>query len=402
MMSNWVRGLTVACVLGAGSVAIAGVRVPNPSNAQIRTWIKQLGDDNATTRERATKSLIDAGEPAYEAVTTAAKSEDPEVCARAERIADAIYRKIAPRSVEQLKKSGAKLSGDLPLNVTSVSFEGAELTEEDLAPLAKLPTIRGVYITKSKVADSSLKFLSALVNLRKLMLAKTNIDGSCLQYVVNSPSLEYISLNHCPIVDKSLLHLPASLRLRNLGLSNTLITDESLPHLAKFAEIRHLFAENTKITDAGIAHLNPTLTFLRLRGTHITDEGLKRLVKATPELRNLRIEETAVTGTGLSALRDLPKLIELDLEGCEISDKDLLPLLECKALQHLSLAETKVTPKGVLALRDMASIRQIDIPATFTRDEVLSLYRDINAKFPSPRIGTSPKDRSGKRIGRID
>jgi hypothetical protein len=60
-----------------------GVHEPVPVLASIEQAIKQLGDDEFTTREQATEFLIKAGEAAIPAAEVACKSTDPEVALRA-------------------------------------------------------------------------------------------------------------------------------------------------------------------------------------------------------------------------------------------------------------------------------------------------------------------------------
>src|SRR5262249_57165752 len=67
---------------------------------KVRLLIRQLGDDSFEVREKATQALIAIGEPAVPFLRQAAKSTDPEVVRRAERILQAIVKEPAQRETE--------------------------------------------------------------------------------------------------------------------------------------------------------------------------------------------------------------------------------------------------------------------------------------------------------------
>src|SRR5207248_6789668 len=71
--------------------------------AEIARLVKQLGHDEFDKREDATTRLKEIGEPALDALTTAATCSDPEVRRRAEDIVAVLEKKL---SGEQLRFTG--------------------------------------------------------------------------------------------------------------------------------------------------------------------------------------------------------------------------------------------------------------------------------------------------------
>ena len=57
-----------------------------PDKEQIAKLVKQLGDNDFDVREAASRKLLEVGEPAEDALATAAKSDDAEVSRRATEI----------------------------------------------------------------------------------------------------------------------------------------------------------------------------------------------------------------------------------------------------------------------------------------------------------------------------
>jgi hypothetical protein len=92
MLADWC--LFVA--LGASLVGQAAEASVTP--AQIEAAVKQLGDEDFQTRERATELLIKAGEAAKAAAESAAKSNDPEVALRAKIILKRLASGIGPHT----------------------------------------------------------------------------------------------------------------------------------------------------------------------------------------------------------------------------------------------------------------------------------------------------------------
>jgi predicted Zn-dependent protease len=87
-----------------------------PTKEQIARWIKELGDDDFTTRQEASRRLWEAGQAAENAVLEAAKSSDAEVSRRARALRDkfrwGIYPDTPPNVVELIQRyRGADLTG---------------------------------------------------------------------------------------------------------------------------------------------------------------------------------------------------------------------------------------------------------------------------------------------------
>lgn len=88
-----------------------------------------------------------------------------------------------------------------------------------------------------------------------------------------------------------------------LNLARTKVSDEGLARLAKFPNLRRLNLANTSIGDAGLAHLSglAQLEYLNLYGTQVGDSGLAQLA-ALPRLERLYLWQTAVSEAGAKAL----------------------------------------------------------------------------------------------------
>jgi hypothetical protein len=84
----------------------------------------------------------------------------------------------------------------------------------------------------------------------------------------------------------------------------------------------------------------------KLGGSYKTDDRLADKPVVTVDLR-----DTPVADNQLEALRELPQLKILVLDGTKISDAGIDALTDCKGLERVFLRMTRVTPAGIERLK---------------------------------------------------
>ncbi len=77
---------TAALVLVAATCVFAAEPAARPTQQQIAQWIRQLGDDDFSTREEASQKLYEAGPAIEAALEQATHGDDPEIVQRANTI----------------------------------------------------------------------------------------------------------------------------------------------------------------------------------------------------------------------------------------------------------------------------------------------------------------------------
>jgi hypothetical protein len=95
----------------------------------------------------------------------------------------------------------------------------------------------------------------------------------------------------------------------------------------------------------------PEVAFLNLRGTKITDAGLKS-VSQLKGLVKLHLEKTAVGNAGLAHLSSLTKLEYLNLYGTKVTGAGVRELAKLPNLQKLYLWQTDVSDADIAALKE--------------------------------------------------
>lgn len=141
--------------------------------------------------------------------------------------------------------------------------ERANLKDEDLACLKRLPNLERLRFFRTGLKGSGLQFLAPLKKLDTLILESTPISGATLGHLVALPSLRHLVLRCSMVSDASLADLGLLKGLKTLDLTATPITDEGLEHLAGMTGLERLNVTGTGVSDAGLAALLKKLPGLK-------------------------------------------------------------------------------------------------------------------------------------------
>lgn len=141
--------------------------------------------------------------------------------------------------------------------------------------------------------------------------------------------------------------------------------------------LRGLTCRDMEIDDKAVADLctQKGLVQLNLQGVDLTDDGLKHIGSLT-ELRKLSLSDTLVTPKGLSILRNLPLLENLNLSRIPLGERVNEPLQPLKNLYSLDLTGTQLTDKAVMNLPAFPKLRTLILRRNNLTDKcICSLLR---------------------------
>jgi hypothetical protein len=172
---------------------------------------------------------------------------------------------------------------------------GSDLTDADLANLAGLPNLEGLYLRQTRVTDAGLVGLTALPSLSHLSIERAAgvTDRGVIHALTTFPNLSALDLGRTGVTDAALVHLRRKPRFKSLriqgGIEAGRVTDAGLAELEGQHDLELLWLNGQPITDAGLVHLRgmKKLQNLQLNGTSITDAGLTNLA-GLPELEMMR------------------------------------------------------------------------------------------------------------------
>uniref|UniRef100_A0A7N1A502 Uncharacterized protein n=1 Tax=Kalanchoe fedtschenkoi TaxID=63787 RepID=A0A7N1A502_KALFE len=282
-------------------------------------------------------------------------------------------------------------------DLSLLDLGGLPVTDQALSSLQVLKKLQYLDLWGTDISDKGASFLKSFPKLTFVNLAWTNVtklpslpflaslnmsnclinsifeedgDGFALRNLIfsgatfTSASEPFLLLN-----TSSVLHLDLSgvllhdfsflcdmRALTHLDLSSSVIKDDSIEVVRSAgANLRNLNLSNTKVTSFGVQLLAgyvPCLESICLANTHIDDTSIYYL-SMIPALKSIDLSKTCVKGYKhhpgsepvwlLSDLQTLAALESMDLQGTQVIDEALLPLLGCKKLDCLLLRSASLT-----------------------------------------------------------
>jgi hypothetical protein len=169
-----------------------------------------------------------------------------------------------PEAIAALRDLDAKLRLDPGGNVTNVLLnEHPGLTDEQLAPIARLTKVLQVNLANTGATDATLERLTNVRTLKYLDLEGTPITDAGLRHVVNLP-LESLDLESTAVSSDGLRHVESLKRLRKLNLAGTDVDDEGLEHLRGLNQLQRLVVKDTQVTSDGVESLKESLPLCRI------------------------------------------------------------------------------------------------------------------------------------------
>ncbi len=183
-------------------------------------------------------------------------------------------------------------------------------------------------------------------------------DGSCItekgvEYFWHLTQLTHLSLQTYRAVDDVFIeNLSQFSHLIDLDLDGCdYVFDHHLEQLANLAHLRSLnLAASVRVTDDGVPYIitMKDLVYLNLAGTRVSDHGILAF-SALPKLKELLLCRCNITDAGLKNLAFLKNLEFIDLSYCEnITDKGLLHLKNIDTLKIVDLSYCEnMTEQGI-------------------------------------------------------
>lgn len=210
--------------------------------------------------------------------------------------------------------------------------------------------------------DDDLKQLKNLDDAIIVDLSYTSITDEALPSLGSLPELRHLYLRGCAITDSGVARFSIFDQMLYLDLSRTAITDIAGKHLAKFTAIRSLSLDETPMTDSGIASIGlaekKKLVKLSVAGTPVSGVFLQDLA-GHPSIQFLDLSGTGLTDEGCNALVMIPKLEKLVINDTNVSDSAIDSLSKLKGLKGIWIRRSSITWQGAERLR--AALPKCDV-----------------------------------------
>jgi len=298
--------------------------------------------------------------------------------------------KILMLSNTNISTEGLKLIG----NLNSLErLSAPKLTEAGLAEVARLSSLKALYINDHNLTNAGLAHLSRLELLEELdLVGKGRLNDAGLVHLTKMPRLRYLLLRGKNFTDAGTIHIKniSSLRILHLGFLTQLtnaaiiqlsqmprlerlslhwnenITNSSMVYLKKMNSLKALDIKHSKVTDEGLTHLAKieSLENLTLPDGGVADNGIEHITK----LRNLKYlwagsrSSSPLTDKSLSYISTLVNLEELYIGGAGFSDEGMTHIAKLTKLKGLSIfTANQLTNKGLAELSGLKSLTKFSL-----------------------------------------
>jgi uncharacterized protein (TIGR02996 family) len=209
------------------------------------------------------------------------------------------------------------------------------------------------------------------------LLDYVRIEGATdddLRHLAGRAEVRLLTLEGDDLTDAGLPHLLALAGLEELSLNGTPVTDAGMRVLARLPMLRGLGLSDTAVTDAGLAHLRaaPCLAHISCDGGDgITEEGLdswkeRRMRRFRKRPTAERRREAVYVIESLSyRLRTGDSLTHIDYCQCQVSDADLEYFTAVPEVGELDLSMTRVTGRGLRHLSGLKRLHTLRLYKTY-------------------------------------
>ncbi|HEY9785536.1 MAG TPA: protein kinase [Candidatus Obscuribacterales bacterium] len=177
-------------------------------------------------------------------------------------------------------------------------------------------------------------------------------------------------INHDKIDDQFIRnYFQDNLGLRSLDLAKTKITNNALLSISNQTSVKAIVLSRTSISDGALLNLRlfPLLVEINLDGCKITDKGM-HYINDVKNLSCLSLRETSVGDAGIRQLLNVP-IRKLYLSSTKVGDSGLAFLAKHQLLDELELNNCgNITSNGLAQLRRLPLLEKLSLEGTQADD----------------------------------
>jgi hypothetical protein len=224
--------------------------------------------------------------------------------------------------------------------------------------------------------DTSLRAIPNLDTIETLALLDTAVTDDGFGALLRAQALVEITVSSDILSGFALQVLAQLPALRSLQIHRgPRIDDSGMRHLSKCVGLRELYLNETAVTDKGIVHVGelPEVWSLSLDDTIVSDVGCEAL-GGMPQLFLLSLCRTRVSGYGLAAVRD-NEHFNLYLNETPVTDAGVIALAErLSNLKLISLSQTNVGDSAAFALAKLQRLEDVRLSGTSLTQKGLAAF----------------------------
>jgi len=255
----------------------------------------------------------------------------------------------------------------------------------------RFPSIAHIEVKRAYKKDLTWSELSPVIssfqNLTSISFAGTEVyDDDIVNIAKGCRKINRVCLFMTPIGDEAVVTLATHCKLEYVEIGETKITDDSLQSLAQCTHLQYLDIEKTGVTDKGIKSLVrgcKSIKTLIMSETKITDESAQDIAFLN-DLRTLDVLDCTISHEFLVIVtRSCPKiswLVLSDLDGDATLEYAIAPYCQNLIVMHMFIYEgdLRFAPEPKYKALSIDGLNRLKGGCTLLRD-VYFHFRQISA-----------------------
>ncbi len=302
-----------------------------------------------------------------------------------------------PGLIATIKTRGGKVTLE-DVGITAIDWNHAPINNLDLELLTGIPTLKRLYLSRTKIDSRGFIYLSTLPNLERLALWGTPFTDGDLKFLAHAKNLHVLDLSQTEITGAGLAHLADCRNLETLILKNSHGDQLDFQQIARLKSLRVLDVRGLLIQGAEIAPLKllPKLEELQI---DFCDPELLKQIAQFPNIRRLDLSQPFLreVAENFSEIGKMKKLESIKYANIGNQDNFLRQISKCPNLREIHVLGRgrrrtrhplpQFTDRGLASLTECPSLRLLDVrKATVT----LAGLRQIAQANPDVRILVYP------------
>jgi hypothetical protein len=135
-------------------------------------------------------------------------------------------------AIKELEKNGGIISPTIDGGLrVEFQLSGRDLKDEGLEPIKLLESVKVLNLRDTKITNAGIINIKEMKDLKRLHLERTNVDDGCIDYLTGLQELEYLNLYSTKVSDLGLSKLKDLKNLKKLYLWQTNVTNEGVKQL---------------------------------------------------------------------------------------------------------------------------------------------------------------------------
>ncbi|HWE00427.1 MAG TPA: hypothetical protein VG345_15355, partial [Bryobacteraceae bacterium] len=259
----------------------------------------------------------------------------------------------------QCRLANVSLAPFTQLEDLDLSFN--PFTDKGMEGLAELKNLRRLLLRDTLVTDEGLKSLGNLTRLEELDLSGARVTDKGVEYLRNLKSMRRLNLLGAQVSDASIDVLAGMPHLEVLNLYRTRITNAGLAKLQSLKALSDIDLRYSRVTSNGVEALRAAVPALKVR---FAGAATPRAKSAGAE-RPADFSEPAIAAW-IKALGGTTEIAgghvtAANLSATPVSDAQLQNLAHLPHLEKLDLHVTQVGDLGLSAVRQIAGLRELNL-----------------------------------------